>query len=113
MNRPARRAVYAVVLAVVLVGCDGHTSVKGVVSTMDGRPVAGASVHLAPVEDVRPNADTKSAGDGSYYIGMTHAPSWTVVLRLTVTKDGYRTFSKEYQANKNYRCDVALVAENP
>ncbi len=110
---PAWRGFWILVLGLVLVACDGHTSVRGVVSGVNGHPLAGATIHLTPVDGRGPNGEARSGSDGSYYVGMMHAPSWMVMLHLTVSKSGYRTFDKEFRANKSYTCDVTLAAEAP
>ncbi len=89
----------------LLVACDGYTRAFGSVRSKDGKPIEGATVIL---ETGGRKAETKSQPDGSFSTGMTHAPL-KVDLSLTVSKEGYKSFRKEFKASdSDPKFDVVL-----
>jgi hypothetical protein len=93
-------------IAGLLVGCDGFTSIHGVIQDSGKRPIADANVSLTVGSRSR---EAKSSGDGAFKIGMTHSP-WNPELSLSVTKVGYRPFEKRFHARDQLR-DIVITLE--
>jgi hypothetical protein len=65
--------------------------------------------HINCQQDSR---EAKSLEDGSYHVGMLHAP-FKVSLTLTVAKDGYETFVKHFNsADHLQELDMVLERES-
>lgn len=103
-----RLACLALVL-LVLVGCDAGTSVRGIVSETNGRPVAGASVRLLAVKNGK-MAEMNSEADGSFHVTMLHGP-FPGEFQLLVSKPGYLTFKRDIQAKTRQQLDVVLTPQ--
>ena len=77
--------------------CDGVTHLKGKVLDKNGKPVEGAFVEMKTVSGGRKDV-TKSAVDGTFSVGFTHAP-FNIDLTLTVSKGGYKTFDTRFKSS--------------
>ena len=104
-----RSAVCLVVLALAS-GCDGHTSLNGEVVGPDDKPIAGAKVRLS--EPDHPDRGWNSTTDesGRYSVALTHAP-FDISLVVTVTKDGYKPYRKEFKVSQRNDFPGKIVLE--
>ena len=85
--------------------CDGVTGFEGHVRDTSGHPIEGAKIVLK--SESRVHRELTSAADGSYHILTTNAP-FKFQMVLTVTKEGYKPFQKEFAANQDYKHDIVL-----
>lgn len=90
-------------LLLVAAGCDGYTRLQGKIVDGDGNPIPEAKVSLDRWE-------SKSASDGSFDVGGTHAPSHDP-LAFTVTKDGFKTDIRHVPPESNSHMRVVLERE--
>src|SRR5687767_1519182 len=92
----------AFLIAAVL-ACDGVSRIGGRVVDLEGRPVKDASVLFEVVRKGQPTGayqcDTRTAADGSFGCGLTHAP-FNIDLRLTISKHGYTTYTRDLKAEE-------------
>jgi len=94
-----------IVTLVSLVACDGFTGIKGHVRDPKGQPVEGAKVVLKTERTTY--REEKSAQDGSYSLFTSNAPL-KFKMRLVISKEGYRTYEKDFDSNEHYVHDVVL-----
>ena len=94
-----------------VIGCDGYTGVRGVVLMPDRQPVVAATVRLESSSGK--TREDHTAMDGSYIIGITHAPFFAGQMRFTVTKEAYMRFEKELSGNERHRLEVVLTPATP
>ena len=87
--------------------CDAFTGFEGHIRDTDGRPIEGAKIVLS--RNGYTLAEEESHANGSYGILKSH---WPFIFRntvlLTVSKNGFKTYQKEFTASKNYNLDVVL-----
>jgi hypothetical protein len=95
----------AIVTAVSLAACDGFTGIKGHVRDPKGQPVEGAKVVLKTERTAY--GEEKSAQDGSYSLFTSNAPL-KFKMRLVISKEGYRTYEKDFDSCAKYVHDVNL-----
>jgi hypothetical protein len=81
----------------LIAGCDGGTRVTGLVRDTSGNPIGEAKITLTEIETNR-SVPTLSKQDGSYRIGMLHAPSADVRLRLAIEKNGFAPWTLEFKS---------------
>jgi len=93
------------VLAISSVACDGFTTVKGHVRDSKGLAIDGAKVILK-TEKTTYREDTTEK-DGSYSIFTSNAP-FKFKMKLIITKQGYKTYEKDFDSNSTYEHDVTL-----
>lgn len=106
------RACYLLVLSLalaILIGCDALTSVRGIVSSPDGRPVAGALVRLVAVKSGKAK-QMKTVEDGSFSLDIVHG-AFAGHFQLVVSKPGYSTFSRDLPAKSRAEINVTLARQ--
>src|SRR5215203_2366924 len=103
----------AILLALVLMGCDGFTHIRGRVTDVNGKPVDGALVQMKTISGGMDDR-SKTGADGSFSVSLTHAPS-NVDIKLTVSKDGYKTFEKVFKSAdaEQFPATVTLESVSP
>lgn len=101
--RRHRRSLSALVVAFGaggFCGCDGHTSINGVVVSSDDKPIEGATVVLEDVNNkggfYRPSECT-TGPNGKFSVGETHAPV-SIKFQFTVEKDGYVKHAETFES---------------
>jgi Carboxypeptidase regulatory-like domain len=101
----------ASVLAVVAVGCDGHTSVQGRVLDPEGKPIPQASVKFTQQPD-NPgqgrSRDTTTNEEGRFETGITHAPTKTMPFLLEVGKEGFVRHEERLTGTASYEKEIVL-----
>jgi hypothetical protein len=97
-----RRYIVCLTLIVILLtsGCDGGTRLQGEVVDADNKPVAEAKVRLCELNETSRSSDSKTDESGRYTVMLMHAP-FKIPLVVTVTKDGYKPFRKEFKAGES------------
>jgi len=107
--RTAKRAL-SLLLLLSVAGCDGFTHISGKVTDTNGKPIQGAEVRMKTISGGRDDK-VKTDTEGSFTVGFSHAP-WNVDLLLTVSKDGYKTFEKQFKSAdaKQIPATIALEA---
>jgi hypothetical protein len=103
--------VLASFLAIVAIGCDGHTSVKGRVLNPDGKPIPEATVKFAQEPD-KPGQgrsdDTTTDEEGRFSVGITHAPTKTMPFLLVVSKEGFVRHEERLTGTASYEKEIVL-----
>ncbi len=103
--------VLASFLAMVAIGCDGHTRVNGRVLNPDGKPIPEATVKFTPEPD-KPGQgrshDTTTDGMGRFSVGITHAPTNTMPFLLEVSKDGFVRHEERLTGTASYEKEIVL-----
>lgn len=94
--------------SLVLIACDGHTSVRGHVYDKKGKPIEGALVLIETGRDIK--FDIQTDKEGYYAVGVTHAP-FEVQLTLTVSKEGYKQYKKIFSSREEPKGDYKIVLE--
>jgi hypothetical protein len=92
------------------VGCDGHTSLKGEVVGPDDQPIAGALVRLIEPQDAERERGSETDAAGRYSVALTHAP-FDIPLVVTVKKDGYKPYRKEFRVRERESFPKKIVLE--
>jgi len=92
-------------LAGLLLGCDGGTSIKGVVLDSADKPVVDAKIKLTVGHRVR---EEHSSEYGVFKIGTLHSP-WNPELSLSITKEGCRPFEKRFHADEHLQSIVVTL----
>jgi hypothetical protein len=111
-RRYATGSILAAAFACLVVACDGHTSVKGTVRDERGNPVEGALVRLTLVS-TKKSREARTGGDGSFVIGIVHAPFAVGKVRLSITKDGFEAYTLDVDGNTSQVANVTLGRELP
>src|SRR5947207_12567826 len=96
-------------LLILIAGCDGATHREGRVVDSNDKPIDGVTVRLFAPEasrDVSRTTDTS----GNYSVGFTHAPS-SIPLVVTATKEGYKTYRKEFKSGESKNLSTTIVLE--
>ncbi|WP_339749572.1 carboxypeptidase-like regulatory domain-containing protein [uncultured Rubinisphaera sp.] len=93
---------FAIVFA--MIGCDGHTSISGVVVDENGKPLGGVQVTLKTV-----NLDSKienelideemTEDNGEFQVAITHQPTNKLKFSLIAEKENYNSYSEVIKAN--------------
>jgi hypothetical protein len=114
--RVAPRLLLGALVVISLSGCwplmeNQRTAVTGtVVSGVDGKPVAGATVTLSvPREDLAPQTPVQTSSDGSFsappYYRLGYASvveeSWEVPGTLLIVAPGYAAYRQELHWKQN------------
>ena len=94
-----------VLIAAILAGCDGGTTITGVVLDRRGNPVADANVKLSGGGSTR---EITSSNHGVFKIGMVHSP-WNPELSLTVAKSGFKSYEKRFHARDHLTSIVVTL----
>jgi hypothetical protein len=98
-------------LAIVAIGCDGHTSVKGRVLNPDKRPIPKANVQFTQEPD-KPGQgrsdDTTTDEEGRFSVGITHAPTKTMPFLLEVSKEGFVRHEERLTGTASYEKEIVL-----
>jgi hypothetical protein len=76
---------------------DGGVMLHGRILDETGKPIKGAKIHL---ESRGAKDDRESTDDGSYGVGVIHAPL-PPTGKLTVSKDGYETYQREFRSRED------------
>jgi hypothetical protein len=103
--------VLATFLAIVAIGCDGHTSVKGRVLNPEGKPLPKATVKFTQDPD-KPGSgrsvDTTTDEEGRFYVGITHAPTKKMPFLLEVSKEGFVRYEERLTGTANHQKEIIL-----
>jgi hypothetical protein len=97
-------------LLILIAGCDGHTSLSGVVVGPDNKPVAGVKVRLSEPKEPTRGWDSTTNESGRYSVALTHAP-FDIPLVVTATKDGYKPYRKEFEAGRRESFPKRIVLQ--
>jgi hypothetical protein len=97
-------------LIILVAGCDGHTSVNGVVVGPDDIPIAGVKVRLTEPGNPTGGWDSTTDEDGHYSVGLTHAP-FDIPLVVMATRDGYKPYRKEFKVSERDRFPKKIMLE--
>ncbi len=89
------------------VGCDAVTSVRGVVSDEAQKPVPSALVRLVRIETGNA-VESQTDVDGSFVVTIIHG-LFPGRFTVTVSKQGFVTFSAEVRPNTIQKLKVVLV----
>ena len=101
--------IYLSFLLCLVTSCDGGTSISGHVRDSSGKPIEGAKVNLYAGD--RTNFGDTSRTNGYYQTSIMHAPFNDVQVKLTVSKEGFKTYEQTFlsgEANKQKTYDVTL-----
>ncbi len=103
--RPSRWAHLC--CGLLCLGCDAVTSFQGTVRNVAGEPMAAAQVRVVIANSGR-SVKRECDSEGRYRVALTHGlrPG---VIRMTVVHEGYRPAEVDLQANRDYKCDAALL----
>ena len=101
-------AITAFIGSGILIGCDGATSVDGVIRTDQGRPLPGVEVRMTYRSRTGPPVVTDEKG--SYLIGVVHEPRSGVPTQLSVAAVGFEPVTVDLVGTASYRCDIRLHA---
>ena len=85
--------IMCTVAVLSLVGCDPYIHISGIVKDSHGAPVPNVDVTLAQGQRW---TNAPSRNDGKFDVGMVFSPSNK--LTLSLTRDGYQTFSKTFHS---------------
>jgi len=89
------------------VACDGGTFLKGVVLDSADSPVIDAEVILS-VRGTTRQVKVRSNDHGVFNVGTLHSP-FNTKLSLLVTKQGYRTYEKQFHSHQNLKSIVITM----
>ena len=92
MNKYSGIATFLTV-SCVFCGCDGITSISGVVTDDDTKPISGAKVVVVPSKEIAGgsrNLTRVTDANGSFEINFTHAPR-AGKIKLIVSHEDYQT----------------------
>jgi hypothetical protein len=113
LNNKRRKKITVVVrlgfILCLFMACDGGTSISGHVRDVSGKSIEGAKVALNA--DDRTNVGETSRADGYYQTSIMHAPYKDVQVKLTVSKEGFKTYEQTFlsgEASKQKTYDVVL-----
>ncbi len=104
--------VLASFLAIVAVGCDGHTSVKGRVLNPDGKPIQGVSMKFTQQPDEPGQGrsyDTTTDEEGRFSVGITHSPTKTMPFLLEVRKEGFIRHEERLTGTASHDKEIVLL----
>ena len=101
---------FTMIVSVAAVGCDGHTSLDGIVVGPDDKPLAGVRVGLHQTEGSPRGSDMTTDETGWFHVGFTHA-LMNLTFVVDATKKGYKPFRKEFKAKERYRFPEKIVSE--
>lgn len=87
-------------------GCDGGTTIRGVILDSNDMPIGNADVMLNVGGLTR---EGKSTGRGIFLVGMVHAP-FDPERILTITKPGFKPFEKRFHP-KELSMDMIIHLE--
>ena len=96
-------------------GCDGHTRIRGHVTTIEGKPIAGATILLqaeGPEDEfaLPKERDTAMTDEhGRYSLDITHAPR-RFQFDFVVSKEGYSQHREQITSN-TWEEDYTVVLE--
>ncbi len=99
MRRSAVCMTLLMPMLMLVAGCDGHTSLSGQIVGPDDEPVVGAKVRLVEADQPGRGRDSTTGETGGFSVALTPAP-FDIPLVVTVTKDGYKPYRKEFKAAK-------------
>ncbi len=91
-----------------LVGCDGHTSVRGRVVDAEGKAIPEASVKLIQQTDHAGLSTAKTDKDGEFSVGVTHAPRKDMPFLFEVSKEGYEKHAEKLTGTASYQKEITL-----
>jgi hypothetical protein len=89
---------------------DGATRLSGQVVGPDDRPIVAAEVRLNEVGHFASTARSATDESGRYSVTLMHAP-YLISLTVTITKDGYKTYSKEFRSDERESFSKKVVLE--
>lgn len=102
----ARFMVIVAAVSAMLIGCDGGSTISGVVIDQNARPIADAKVTISVIqESPSSNWDTTNA-QGYFRVTLLHSPFAKGGSKITIQKKGYRT--KSLSVMKNYSTNLTL-----
>jgi hypothetical protein len=96
-----------VILLFLMLGCSAGSRVNGHVSDAKGQPIENATVRFEQVGDF--HGDTshecihQTWSDGSFGCEFLHAAFFDVPLKLTVSKNGYKTYQIEFTSGDAHK----------
>jgi hypothetical protein len=95
------------VLLFLMLGCSAGSRVNGHVYDADNRPIEDATVKFEQVGDFHGDTTHQSIhqtwSDGGFGCEFLHAAFFDVPLRLTVSKNGYKTYQIEFTSGDAYK----------
>jgi hypothetical protein len=104
------RFIICVAILIPIAGCDGHTSLNGEVVGPDDKPIVGAKVRLFESREPERGWDSTTDENGKYSVSLTHSP-FDIPLVVTVTKDGYKPYRKEFKVGERDSFPKKIVLE--
>ncbi len=96
------RRKFALLALVLLAGCDGYYGYEGRILAVDGKPIPGASVHFSKTISGKTwAADCTSDANGRYALGLVGSPFGKEPYTLTVSKNGFKTYTEAMKISSN------------
>ena len=98
----------AIVLTAFVLGCDGASHISGHVYDSNDKPVNNAKILFEDAASEKSDHPeyyqyrTETNGEGRFNAGIMHAP-FDIKLRLTVTKEGFRTYVTEFYSSDAHK----------
>jgi hypothetical protein len=91
-----------------LVGCDGHTSVRGRVVDSEGKAIPEAKVKLVQQTDHAGVSTARTDEDGEFDVGVTHAPRKDMPFLFEISKEGYEKHTEKLTGTASYQKEITL-----
>jgi hypothetical protein len=119
-NNHKNLAPCLMILSFLLLGCSAGSQIAGHVYDSNNVPVANATVKFEQVGnfggDTSHQCIQQSWTDGKFGCGFLHAAFFSAPLKLTISKDGYKTYqldltSDEVQKKTRDKEEYSVVLE--
>ena len=95
----------------VFFGCDGVTSISGIVTDYDAKPISGAKVDVVPSKEIavgsRHPTDVTDAS-GAFEIVFTHAPR-AGKIKLIVSHEDYQTVEETMKSGPHPNHNIRMA----
>ena len=110
MNKYSGIATFLTV-SCVFCGCDGITSISGVVTDDDTKPISGAKVVVVPSKEIAGGSGQRSKvtdTNGAFEIDFTHAPR-AGKIKLIVSHDDYQTVEETMKSGPHPNHNIRMA----
>ncbi|MEI8019026.1 MAG: carboxypeptidase-like regulatory domain-containing protein [Schlesneria sp.] len=95
----------------VFCGCDGITSINGVVTDDDYKPISGAKVVVVPSKEIAAgsrNPTEVTDANGAFEINFTHAPR-AGKIKLIVSHEDYQTVEETLKSGGHRNHNIRMA----